>query len=497
MSDKYEVVIGLEVHAQVATQSKLWCGCSNDDFDAEPNTLTCPVCLGYPGALPVLNKKALELSFQTALALNCEIPKISKFDRKNYFYPDLPMGYQISQFDEPISENGSLEVTIQGPNNLSTSVEMGKGQGPKDALKKTIGITRLHLENDAGKLMHEGDWSLVDFNRSGSPLMEIVSEPDMRSAAEAKAYAEELQKVVQTLGTSEANMYKGQMRFDASVSLRPVGEDKLYPRAEIKNLNSFRSLEAAINYEVRRQTELWEAGNVPEVETTVGWVEEEQKTKMMREKESAADYRYFPEPDLPPLQTEADYVEKLRAELPELPAVYRVRLQADFGLSEEEAEIAVSQIHLGRMFEQVASATGDHKRARTFVFNVLLGFLKEDAIDVTQSKVSSEHLIALIGAVNDGKISASVAKEVLEEVSMTGKDPMQIVSDKGLEQVSDAGELESICQKVLEDNAGIVEDYKGGKEKAFSALVGKVMGATKGQANPGMVTEILKKLTSA
>ncbi len=486
MSDKYEVIIGLEVHAQVATQSKLWCGCSNDDFDAEPNTLTCPVCLGYPGALPVLNKKALELSFQTALALNCKIPKVSKFDRKNYFYPDLPMGYQISQYDEPISENGSLEVTVQGPSD--------KGQGPNEAVKKTIGITRLHLENDAGKLMHEGDWSLVDFNRSGSPLMEIVSEPDMRSAAEAKAYAEELQKVVQTLGTSEANMYKGQMRFDASVSLRPIGDEKLYPRAEIKNLNSFRSLEAAINYEIRRQTELWESGNVPETESTVGWVEEEQKTKMMREKESAADYRYFPEPDLAPLNTEAEYVEKLRAELPELPAVYRVRLQSDLGLSEEEAELAVSQIQLGRLFEKVATATGDHKRARTFVFNVLLGFLKEDALEVNQSKVTADHLIALIEAVKKGKISASVAKEVLEEVSMTAKDPMQIVADKGLEQVSDAGELEAICQKVLEDNSNIVADYVGGKEKAFAALVGKVMAATKGQANPGMATEILKKL---
>lgn len=482
MSEKYEVIIGLEVHAQVATKSKLWCGCSNDDFDADPNTLICPICVGYPGALPVLNKQALELSFQTALALNCAIPKVSKFDRKNYFYPDLPMGYQISQFDEPISENGTIEIEVKSKN---------------EKVKKTIGITRLHLENDAGKLMHEGDWSLVDYNRSGSPLMEIVSEPDMRSAAEAKAYAEELQKVLQTLGTSEANMYKGQMRFDASVSLRPVGDEKLYPRAEIKNLNSFRSLESAINYEIRRQTELWDAGTPAETETTVGWIEEEQKTKMMREKESAADYRYFPEPDLPPLHTEADFVDKLRSQLPELPAVYRARLQEEFGLTEEEAELAVTQIQLGRLFEQVAVATGDHKRSKTFVFNVLLGFLKEDALHVSQSKVTSEYLIALIGAVNDGKISASVAKEVLEEVSMTGKDPMQIVADKGLEQVSDAGELEEICQKVLDDNAGIVEDYKGGKEKAFSALVGKVMAATKGQANPGMVTEILQKLMSA
>lgn len=488
MSDKYEVIIGLEVHAQVATKSKLWCGCSNDDFDADPNTLICPVCLGYPGALPVLNKQALELAFQTALALNCEIPRLSKFDRKNYFYPDLPMGYQISQFDEPISEKGYLEITLD---------EKGDGNDQSVSssnVQKTIGITRLHLENDAGKLMHEGDWSLVDFNRSGSPLMEIVSEPDLRSPEEAKAYAEELQKVLQTMGTSEANMYKGQMRFDASVSLRPVGDDKLYPRAEIKNLNSFRSLEAALQYEIRRQTELWEAGTPPDKEATVGWVEELQQTRMMREKESAADYRYFPEPDLPPLQTEADFVEKLRAELPELPAVYRARLQSDFGLSEEEAEIAVSQIALGRMFEQVATATGDAKRARTFVFNVFLGFLKEDALEVGQSKVSVEYMTSLVNAVKDGKISASAGKEVLEEVHMTGKDPMQIVADKGLEQVSDTGALEEMCRQVLEQNAMIVEDYKGGKEKAFSALVGKVMGMSKGQANPNMVTELLKKM---
>lgn len=471
-----EVIIGLEVHAQVATQSKLWCGCSNDDFDAEPNTLVCPVCLGYPGALPVLNEKALEMAFQTALALQCGIPRLSKFDRKNYFYPDLPMGYQISQYDEPISEKGALEVTIG-----------------EDKRLKTIGITRLHLENDAGKLTHEGDWSLVDFNRSGSPLMEIVSEPDMRSPEEARAFAEELQKVLQTIGSSEANMYKGQMRFDASVSLRPKGDEKLYPRSEIKNLNSFRSLEAALAFEIRRQTKLWEAGNPPEKEATVGWIEEEQRTQMMREKESAADYRYFPEPDLPPLVTEEDTVEKLKAELPELPAAYRERLVKDFGLTDDEAEIAVTQINLGRFFEQVAKDSGDAKRARTFVLNVLLGYLKEDAIDVSQAKIEAEHVTRLVQAVNDGKISASVAKEVMEETYMTGKDPLVIIQEKGLEQVSDAGELEGICQQVLDENPGIVEDFKGGKDKAFAALVGKVMGATKGQANPGMVTKILKE----
>lgn len=481
MTNDLEVIIGLEVHAQVATQSKLWCRCSNDDFDAEPNTLVCPVCAGYPGALPVLNEKALELALKTALALNCTIPKNSKFDRKNYFYPDLPMGYQISQFDEPISLNGNLEISIW-------NIEI-----PNSKSQKKIGITRLHLENDAGKLMHEGEWSLVDFNRSGSPLMEIVSEPDMRSPEEAKAFAEELQKILQTIGTSEANMYKGQMRFDASISLRPNGEQKLYPRAEIKNLNSFRSLESALHFEIRRQHKLWEEGNPPDKEITVGWIEEEQRTQMMREKESASDYRYFPEPDVPPLVLEKKMVDAIRKNIPELPAVYRVRLMEEYGLSEQEAEVAVDQITLGRFFEEVAKGSGDAKQARTFVFNILLGFLKEDALDVSKSKVASEQVIELIKSINSGKISSRVAKEVLEETYVTGKDPLIIIQEKGLEQVSDAGALEGICDQVLGDNPKIVEDFKNGKEKAFAALIGKVMAMTKGQANPGIVTEILKK----
>jgi aspartyl-tRNA(Asn)/glutamyl-tRNA(Gln) amidotransferase subunit B len=475
-----EVIIGLEVHAQVATLSKLWCGCSNDDFDVEPNTLVCPVCAGYPGALPVLNEKALELALKTALALNCSIPKNSKFDRKNYFYPDLPMGYQISQYDEPISVDGRLSI-VYG----------------EEKTEKEIGITRLHLENDAGKLMHEGEWSLVDFNRSGSPLMEIVSEPDMRTPEEAKAFAEELQKILQTVGTSEANMYKGQMRFDASISLRPKGEQKLYPRAEIKNLNSFRSLEAALHFEIRRQRKLWEEGNPPDKEITVGWIEEEQRTQMMREKESAADYRYFPEPDLPPLVLEEKFVEELKRSLPELPAVYRVRLMEEYGLSEQESEVAVDQITLGRFFEAVAKGSGDAKQARTYVFNILLGFLKEDAVDVTKSKVTVEHVVGLIKSINSGKISSRVAKEVLEETYLTGKDPLVIIQEKGLEQVSDTGALEGFCDQVLADHPKIVEDFRNGKEKAFAALIGKVMAMTKGQANPSIVTDILKKRISS
>lgn len=484
MSVQLETIIGLEVHAQVATASKMWCGCSNDDFDADPNTVVCPVCLGLPGALPVMNKKSLEMAFQTALALNCTLAADSKFDRKNYFYPDLPMGYQISQFDEPISEKGYLDVDMKAPDENGNDQVVGQ---------KRVGITRLHLENDAGKLTHEGDWSLVDYNRSGSPLMEIVTEPDMRSPEEARSFAEELQKILQTVGSSEANMFKGQMRFDASVSLRPVGEEKLYPRSEIKNLNSFRSLEAALKYEIRRQTKLWEEGNVPDKEATVGWIEDEQRTQMMREKESAADYRYFPEPDLPPLSVTAERTEELRATLPEMPAIYRARLKEQYGLSDDEAEIAVTQINLGRFFEEVAKITKNPKRARTFVLNVLLGKLKEDSIDISASKVQTEHFVELIGAIDEGKISASVAKEILEETYLTGKAPLIIIKEKGLEQVSDTGELEKICGQVIAENEKIVQDFKGGKEKALGALVGKVMAATKGQANPGMVNKILKE----
>lgn len=486
-----EPIIGLEVHAQIATSSKLWCGCSNADFGAEPNTLVCPVCTGYPGALPVLNEKALELGIKSALALNCEIPENAKFDRKNYFYPDLPMGYQISQYDQPISKKGFLEITMR--ENCGQCQPCEHGEPCEKKYLKKIGITRVHLENDAGKLMHEGDWSLVDFNRSGSPLMEIVTDPDLRSPAEAKAFAEELQKVLQTVGSSEASMFKGQMRFDASISLRPKGEKKLYPRTEIKNLNSFRFLEMALTHQIKEQTRLWEEGKPLEREITVGWIAEEERTQMMREKESASDYRYFPEPDVPPLHVSKQYVESLRQSIPELPDGYRERLIKNYELTEKEAEIAVSTPTLGRFFEAIALATKDPKHARSFVFSVLLAHLNEDAIDVTQSKVKEDHLVHLIKAVNEGKVSMLVAKEILEETYLTGKDPLVILKERGLEQVSDKGELEILCDQVLVDNEKIVADFKGGKEKAFGALVGKVMALTKGKGNPVMVSEILRE----
>jgi len=306
-------------------------------------------------------------------------------------------------------------------------------------------------------------------------------------------FATELRNLLRAVAASDANMYKGQMRFDASISLRKQGEDKLYPRSEIKNLNSFRSLESALDFEIRRQRKLWQEDNPPDKETTVGWIEEEQRTQIMREKESASDYRYFPEPDVPPLKMAKDYVKKLQTGLPELPADFRLRLIKEFGLSEEQAQISVLHLNLGKFFEKVAKETGDHKKTRTFVFSVLLSHLNEDVIDISKAKVKEEHLIDLIWAINEGKISASVAKEVLEETYLTGKEPLNIIKERALEQVSDAGELEKICEQVLSENQSIVGDYKNGKDKAFSALVGKVMAATKGQANPNMVADIMKK----
>lgn len=487
----FETVIGLEVHAHIKTESKLWCGCSNSDFGAEPNSLVCPVCAGYPGALPVLNEKALELGIKTALALNCEIPEHAKFDRKNYFYPDLPMGYQISQYDQPISKKGFLEITMR--ENCGKCQPCQHGEPCEKKYLKKIGITRLHLENDAGKLMHEGPWTLVDLNRSGSPLMEIVTEPDLRSPEESKIFAGELQKVLQTIGASEASMYKGQMRFDASISLRPVGETKLYPRIEIKNLNSFKALEAALTYEMEQQKRLWQEGKIHDHEITVGWIDEEQRTKVMRDKETAADYRYFPEPDVPPLELDPEWVAQLQKQIPELPEALRTRLMKEYGMSGEEAEIAITAPTLRLFFEAVAQATGDHKRTRSFVFSVLLAHLNEDFLDVSQCKVKEDHLIRLITEVRDGKISAIAAKEVLEETYLMGKDPLIIIKERGLEQVSDSAELEKVCEQVVRENPKPIEDYKKGKEKAFAALVGKVMGYMKGKANPNLVSEILRK----
>lgn len=478
---EFEAVIGLEIHAQIATKTKMFCRCDNDSFDKEPNINTCPVCMGFPGQLPVVNETAVSKGIIAALALNCEIPEFCKFDRKNYFYPDNSKGFQISQFDEPLSKGGYVNV------------EVSENGGGTRSIK--VRVTRLHLEDDAGKLTHVRNGSLLDFNRAGTPLMEIVSEPDMHNAAEASAYAWEIQKIVRYVGSSEADMEKGMMRFDASVSIRPKGEDKLYPRAEIKNLNSFKALESAIDYEIARQTEEWQEKGPMKGPITVGWSDEKGQTFFMRDKEESDDYRYFPEPDVPPLKIDKKMVEKFRAELPELPNVKRLRYVSEFGLLDDDARILSDDLKLARYFEDVVSKCDDPKKAVSFINTILMKHLKEELISVDQQKVTAEMLAELIEMVKKGEISNNVAKgEVFEEMYVSGKAPAEIVKEKGLKQVSDSGAIEAACKKVIEANPGPVADVKAGKEKAIGFLVGMVMKEMKGQGNPQMVNEVLRKL---
>ena len=475
---EFEAVIGLEIHVQISTKTKMFCRCDNDSWDKEPNINTCPVCMGFPGQLPVVNKSAVENGIKAALALNCYIQPYCKFDRKNYFYPDSPKGFQISQYDEPLSKNGWVEVEV-----------------PEESRKIKVGVTRLHLEDDAGKLIHVRNGSLLDFNRSGTPLMEIVSEPDMHSAAEASAYAREIQKIVRYVGSSDADMEKGMMRFDASVSIRPRGEKKLYPRAEIKNLNSFKSLEGAVSYEIQRQIDEWNNGKKLESPITVGWDDEKGETFFMRDKEESDDYRYFPEPDVPPLVMDSKMIEKFKSELPKLTDIKRKKYVEAFDLSEDDARILSNDLKLARYFEDVVSKCGDAKRAVSFINTILMKHLNEELIDVDQQKVTSEMMAELIKLVNDGVISNNAAKgEVFDEMYSTGKSPKEIVKKKGLKQVSDTGSIEKACKKVLDENPGPVADVKAGKEKAIAFLVGMVMKEMKGQANPQMVNEIVRKL---
>ena len=474
---EFEAVIGLEIHAQISTKTKMFCRCDNDSWDKEPNINTCPVCMGFPGQLPVVNKEAVEKGIRAALALKCNIPAHCKFDRKNYFYPDSPKGYQISQFDEPISEKGCVEIELADGRNLK------------------VGITRLHLEDDAGKLTHVRNGSLLDFNRAGTPLMEIVSDPDLRSAEDASAYAREIQKIVRYVGSSEADMEKGMMRFDASVSIRPKGETKLYPRAEIKNLNSFRALESAITYEIDRQKELWEEGGALKNPVTVGWDDDNGQTFFMRDKEESDDYRYFPEPDIPPLLIDSKLVDEYRGQIPELPAVKKKRYMTELGLIEDDARILSDDLELAKYFEEVVAVCGDSKRAVSFINSILMKRLKEELIAVNDQKVSASMMAELIKLVNDGDISMNVAKaEVFDEMYVSGKSAAEIVKDKGLKQVSDTGAIEAACKKVIAEHPGPVEDVREGKEKAIGFLVGMVMKEMQGQSNPQMVNEILRRL---
>jgi aspartyl-tRNA(Asn)/glutamyl-tRNA(Gln) amidotransferase subunit B len=468
-----EAIIGLEIHAQMNTKTKMFCGCDNDAFGKEPNTTVCPVCMGHPGTLPVPNKEGILKAMQMSLALCCTVNEDSHFDRKHYFYPDLPSGYQISQYDFPLASHGKVAYDCDG-------TEM------------TCNITRLHMENDAGKLSHRGDVTLCDYNRAGTPLMEIVTEPDLRSAREAMAFAEELRRILIAVNASEADMFKGMMRFDASISLRAKGTEKLNPRSEIKNLNSFKALERALEYEEKRLRTSWEetGGPLPGG-ITVGWMDDEGKTRMLRDKENAQDYRYFPEPDIPPLKVGTDLLQKIRAELPVLPRERKQQYQS-LGLNNAEVMMLVDTPAIRDLFDAVYAKTGDGKRASSLILTQLQGFLNMHRKTANDAP-AVEYILDLVASVDDKTISGNAAKAVLEEMVLTGKAPKAIIADKGMGQISDEGALETVVQKAIAANPNAIEDYKNGKASALGSIVGFVMKETKGQANPGLVQKIIAK----
>ena len=474
---EYEPVIGIEIHARINTKTKMFCRCGNNIFNEQPNSHVCGICMGHPGMLPATNEEAVKKGIKAALALGCEVKEFSKFDRKSYFYPDLPKGFQISQYDKPISENGKVVITFP------------------DGSTKDIGVTRLHLEDDAGKLTHTAGGTLVDFNRSGTPLMEIVSEPDMRSVEEASLYCRQIQKIVRYVNASDADMEKGQMRFDINVSLRPKGQEKFGIRSETKNLNSFRSLEKALEYEIKRQTELLESGGEV-VQETRGWDDNKEITVSQRGKEEAADYRYFPEPDIPPLVISKEMIEELRKEIPELPDTKSKRYMDELGLSVVDAQNIASDASMAEYFEKALSVSNSPKKTANWLLSELMGRLNESQMSIVKCQLSPENLGRLVKLIEEGAISNKIAKDIFSEVYEGDLDPEKVVEEKGLKVMSDTGELEKICQEVIDRNPVIVADFKGGKEKAIGGLVGQVMGATKGSANPKMVNEILRKLLS-
>lgn len=473
---KYEAVIGLEVHTELQTTTKIFCGCKTS-FGAEPNTNVCPVCLGLPGVLPVLNKRVLEFAVRAGLALNCEISRFSKFDRKNYYYPDLPKNFQTSQFDLPICERGHLDIEVNGE-------------------KKQIRITRAHMEEDAGKLVHHGtsitdsDYSLVDYNRTGTPLLEIVTEPDMRSAKEAVAYLEKMRAILQYIGISDCRMEEGSLRCDANVSVRPVGQKELGTKAEIKNINSFKGVEKAIEYEALRQAEILEDGGKI-IQETRTWDEKEGVTKSMRTKEEANDYRYFPEPDLAPFTVSEEYIEDIRKTLPELPDERRERYIANFGLSSTDAQYMTNDKDTSDYFEKVVAAGADPKASVNWIMGEFASQLSNAGIEIAKAPVTPENLAKLLALIVKGTISGKIAKKVFAEMWKDGADPEEIVKAQGLVQISDTGALKELVVKVIANNPKAVEDFKAGKKKAVGALVGQIMKETKGKANPKVINELL------
>lgn len=479
----YETVIGIEVHAQLLTRSKMFCGCPTPTLESPPNTHVDPVCLGAPGTLPVINREAVELTIMTGLALNCHIPAEAKFDRKNYHYPDLMKGYQISQYDLPICTNGWLEIEVEGET-------------------RRIGITRVHLEEDTARLQHQTDpstgenFSLVDVNRAGLPLMEIVSEPDIRSAEEARAYLQKLRQILRYIGASRANMEEGNMRCEPNVSIRPFGQREFGQKVELKNINSFKHAYDAIHFEEKRHAEVLDSGGKV-IQETRGWREDTNQAVPQRTKEFAEDYRYFPEPDLPPLVIDAAWVERVRERMPELPDAKRARFAQQYGLSEYDARVLADSRARGNFFEEtVALGGGSNERAKT-VANWVTGdfarLLNAENVDLAEARVTPQMLSDLIDMQEKGAISGKTAKDVFEQAFRSGKSPQTLVEQQGLSQIDSADEIVTAVRSVIEANPKPVQDYRGGKEEAIKFLVGQVMKETKGRARPDVILGLLKE----
>ncbi len=472
---KFEPVIGLEIHVELFTKTKIFCGCSTT-FGAEPNTQTCPVCLGLPGARPILNKRAVEFAMRASLALNCDIVDYTTFDRKNYFYADLPKGYQISQYFFPMGTNGYVDINVNGES-------------------RRIRIHQLHLEEDTGKLLHVGDilaspYSRVDFNRAGVPLIEIVTEPDVGSAEEARLFLQKLRTILLYTGISDCKMEEGSLRCDANVSIRPRGSDTFMNKTELKNMNSFRSVQRGIEFEIKRQTGIYKDGKevVPE---TRHWNEDKGTTTAMRSKFAASDYRCFPDPNVIPLETVSSWIEEVRNQLPELPDEKQERFKEEYQLPDYDAEVLTSSRELADFFDETLKDYNEPKTVSNWIMSELLAYLKAEKMEITGCKIAPRQLAQLLQLIDKGTISGKIAKTVFEEMFQRGEDPETIVEEKGLVQIADEGELERIIEEVIEANPGPVEDFKGGKKKALGFLVGQVMKATKGKANPQMVNKLL------